>query len=804
MPSRDTPSAAAFRFMDRAQADLALAGAPAGQRREHVVRLLFCAFAEGMGLLPQGVLKSILEQPSDADVAAGLHRMQKALGRRPDRRPAHLGGPLSDLPYVGGLFAPAAEGDLPLPALPASPALRRLMRDACAWNWSGVSALALGDVFESLLDDDHRRSQGVHYTDAKDIGKIIDPLFMDDLRERFKSICKWHSGPALVKSLGELRLRLRSAPMLDPACGCGNFLIVALQQLGDLDRAACRAIREAEAKAGLAPAALRPGPSQAQCRGIELDPLSARVAAAGLWLAGSLNDRRLLQEFGVRRPPDANPPAEIRCADAMGVDWNDVLPADQCGFLMGNPPFIGGQRQTREQRRKMQDILDQLGSPDALGALDYSAGWIIKAGDYLQRGGSGAGFVTVNSICQGTQAALLWPKVLGRKQIDLSFAHQTFAWGGDAKVDVIALGMERFGERSVRRLFQYDTPTSDPVEKRVRAITPYLTDGSDMDNPHQVVTRSVKAMNTLPPMRTGSSPLDGGRYILDADETEAMRRACPAVEPFLRPYLTPRTLLHGDSQKHLLCLQDAPASVMRHPAVLERVEAVRAMRGASASPTTSELAKTPTRFKNTVLPDQPYLALVRVSSSQREYIPMAYLEPPAVPSDGLMAVEGAGKGLFALLNSRMHVAWTKGVTGRMKSDLRYSSDVAYSSFPIPPGDKAPEFASLEALGEGILEARRQAMAENPAASMAFLYHPSTMPDALRRAHRQLDEAVDRLYHPEPFPDDSARLSHLIAEYGRSIPSTVQSAPLLSKAPVAEQADMLDMWGETDASPGMQG
>ena len=438
---------------------------------------------------------------------------------------------------------------------------------------------------------------------------------------------------------------------------------------------------------------------------------------------------RLSLEFDqtfVRIPLEKSP--HIVHGDSLETDWSGLLPPGDCSFVLGNPPFVGAKFQTAEQRGRVRTIA-ALGKSG--GTLDYVAAWFIKAGEYVKGSHARIGFVATNSITQGEQVAQLWPILFGRCELEIAFAHRTFAWGSDARgkahVHVVILGLDRReGARTEKRLFSYPDINGDPEESDHAALSPYLFDAGGLADPHLVVREESAPINGMGRLIIGSKPIDGGYYIFNAAERSALLDAEPETAPWLRPFIG--------------ALHDAPPEVLaRLPEVRGRIAAVRAYREASKSVPTRKLAATPTLYHVNVIPTHPFLVIPEVSSERREYAPIGWLEPPVIPSNKLRLLANATLTDFALLTSAMHMAWTRYIGGRLKSDYSYSVGVNYNTFPRPPKDS--DLSRLVSLGQAVLNARTT----HPDATLADLYDPDLMPRTLRRAHQALDRAVDRLY-----------------------------------------------------------
>ncbi|MCA6230365.1 MAG: class I SAM-dependent DNA methyltransferase, partial [Phenylobacterium sp.] len=417
--------------------------------------------------------------------------------------------------------------------------------------------------------------------------------------------------------------------------------------------------------------------------------------------------------------------------------------------------------QTEEQRAQVRRIA-ALGKSG--GTLDFVAAWFLKAGEYLRTSQARIGFVATNSITQGEQVAQLWPLLFDRYGLEITFAHRTFAWGSDARgkahVHVVIIGLSsRALEPPVKRLFSYSSVDGDPTESRHSAISPYLFDASSLGDRHLVVREESRPLGVAPKVVIGSKPIDGGHYIFERAEADAFLLDEPKAKPFMRPFVGAEEYINGGDRWILYLRDAAPEQIRGMPNVAARISAVRQKRLDSPSAGTRALADFPTRFHVTVVPDRPFLCIPKVSSERRSYVPIGWLHPPTIPSDLVFVLEDASLERFALLTSSMHMAWLRNIGGRLKSDYRYSVGLVYNPFPWPNLEGADR-SRLDTLAQSVLDARTA----HPGATLADLYDPDVMPADLRKAHRALDLAVDRLYRKEAFADDRERVEHLFRLY----------------------------------------
>ncbi len=734
------------------------------------MRTVFCLFADDTGIFePRDLFLHFIEERTStdgADLGPWLARLFQVLNTPPERRQKALDEDLSRFPHVNGdLFAES----LLIPDFDAL--MREALLEAGRFDWTAISPAIFGALFQSVMEPAERRAAGAHYTTAKNILKVIEPLFLDGLRAEFDRLRKRRDGRSMA-DLRKFRSRLGEIRCFDPACGCGNFLIIAYRELRQLEIEVLREMAGRTVGVQFAVDVWSVVDVDQFC-GIEIGEFPARIAATALWMMDHIMNNRLSLEFGqtyARIPIEKSP--RIHNADALEIDWASVLPPEECSYVFGNPPFVGAKYQSTEQRAQVRRVAALGGSG---GSLDYVAAWLIRAGEYVRsaRNNSGTpsriGFVATNSITQGEQVAQLWPVLFERHNLEIAYAHRTFAWGSDARgkahVHVVIIGLDLSEHaRSKKRLFSYQDVSGEPLESSQAAITPYLLDGGGLADPHIVVCEESRPINGMGRLVIGSKPIDGGSYIFDAAEREEFLDMEPEAEPWLRPFVGAREYLQG-GERWILALHDAPPEVLaRLPGIRERIAAVRAYREASKSAPTRKLAATPTLYHVNVLPISPFLVVPKVSSERRQYVPIGWLKPPTIPSDLVFVLENASLAEFALLTSAMHMAWLRHVGGRLKSDYRYSIGLVYNTFPLPPGfaDASAGLSKLEGLAQAVLDAR----AEYPDATLAILYDPDLMPAILRKAHQALDREVERLYRRQRFQSERERVEHLFKLYER--------------------------------------
>ena len=720
-----------------------------------LVRLAFCMFAEDTGIFDRGVFEGYVRtrtSPDGSDLGPRLANLFEVLDTPEGGRQGNLDDDLKVFPHIDGdLFA----GRIAIPACSAE--VRRLVLAACEFDWSRVSPVIFGSLFQGVMNPEEKHREGAHYTAEENIMRVIGPLFLDSLNAELEAILAGgrRGSARRRRDLERFQDRLSGLRFLDPACGSGNFLIVAYREVRRLELRAIAALHDARDRRLDVSSLSRV--DVGQFFGIEKNEFSARIAEVGMWMTDHLMNRELGDRFGhaYSRIPILKSP-KIAVCDALETDWGAVLPPEECSYVLGNPPFGGSKVMTAAQRAQIRRIASPAGAGRA-GILDYVSGWFVKAARYA--GGSARiGLVATSSIVQGEQVPQLWPAVLGRG-LDIVFAHQQFKWGSDARgkasVSVVIVGMARDAGGERRRLFYHGGGGGGPaaLEENPAHISPYLIGSA---GPLPLVDSAPSALNGLPPMEMGSKAIDGGHYILDDGQRARLLEAEPRAEEFVRPFIGAREFLNGES-RWILALHGAEADRLRAmPEVMRMVRAVKKFRLSSKSRQTRDLAATPTLYHLNVLPDGRFLVVPRVNAEDREYIPVGYLRPPAIPSDAVMVVRGAGLGLLGLLSSSMHMTWLRRIGGRLGAGLRYSKGMVYDTFPVPP-------SGLDALGDaaqGVLDARSRHHGSN----LADLYDPDAMPADLRRAHRALDRRADRLYRREPFMTDMDRLEFLLGRY----------------------------------------
>lgn len=722
-----------------------------------LTRLLFCFYAEDTNIFPiQGQMTAALEAMTSkdgSDLPDFFEKLFTALDL-PEDDPGRqdLPATLRAFPYVnGGLFSEKT----PVPHFNAR--ARRVLIESGRLSWSDISPVIFGSMFQSVMDPELRHELGAHYTSEKNIFKVIGPLFLDDLRRELDEILEIKTKSLRLRKLRDYQAKLASLKVADPACGCGNFLVVAFRELKLLELKAVEGILNCEQQADRS---LFSDWTQQYSRvsinqfyGIEIEEFPADIARVSMWLISHVMNQRFGQLLGTVAPSiPLRATAHIACRNALECDWGEVFPGRAVNYLIGNPPYRGASTVTQYQKTEILSIFK--GTPNA-GILDYVCCWFRKAADLMAvNPGLECAFVSTNSICQGEQVAPLWGPLF-KEGIHIGFAHQTFQWRNEAKsnagVYCVVIG---FGKRDRARklLFKYEKPQSEPTMHVVQRINAYLLEA----NESVFVKSAASSLSATTPMVYGNKPTDGGNLIIEAADYPQFE-AIEALRPYVKKLVGSRELLHN-LPRYCLWLPEAPKEVLEIPIVAERIERCRTMRLSSRDPGCRKLAARAHEFRDLNNPDT-LIAIPGVSSERREYVPMGFFSIDTIATNLCHIIPHGTLYDFGILESRLHMTWMRAVCGRLKSDYRYSRDLCYNTFPWPEAAESQR-QIIQNLARNVLMAREL----YPELTLADLYDPEKMPDDLRRAHRELDLAVERLYRKKPFEDDEDRLQHLFSRY----------------------------------------
>ncbi|WP_288127217.1 DNA methyltransferase [Thiomonas sp.] len=716
-----------------------------------MTRLLFCFFADATGIFGENRQFARLVQRSRTDgkdLGALLTQLFQVLDTPRDARQPTLDEDLAAFEYINGsLFAESAR----IPAFDHD--LRTLLLESAELDWSGISPAIFGAMFQGVLEQHHphdkrqatRRELGAHYTSERNILRVIHPLCLDDLHAEL------HAPKRTKATLRALYDTLPTLTFLDPACGCGNFLVIAYRELRRLEMDLIAALWGEQR--GVLDVSTLCRVNVHQFYGIEIDESAAHIARVALWITDHQMNLEAAERFGTTRPtvPLVTAPT-IVCANALHKNWRDVLPPEQCSYILGNPPFVGKKEQTASQKA---DMLLHFSKVKGAGVLDYVAAWYVKATAFLAENPRiDVAFVSTNSITQGEQVGVLWPWLLGHG-VRIRFAHRTFQWSNEGKgVAAVHCVIVGFGlhEPARRTLYTYpDGIKAEPTALPARNINPYLVDAPDV-----LLERRSRPLCAMPILWEGITPLDDG---ILSNFTEKDREAFVAKEPasakWFRLCLTGNDFINSAKRYCLWLVGASPADLRAMPEVMKLAAEVRRFRLSSKS--SQMFADQPTYFRETQIPHE-YLLIPKTSSERRLFAPIGFVSD-VIATNSALYLADATLYHFGMLSSTMHNAWLRAVGGRLKSDYRYSASIVYNNFPWPEPTEAQR-QTIEAAGQAILDAR----VLYPESTLADLYDPLAMPAELRKAHQANDRTVDAAYGYRGGKDDAARIAFLFELY----------------------------------------
>ncbi len=659
---------------------LAASGYSGHELEIFLVRILFCLFAEDTGIFPHHLfinylLNFTLEDGSDTEMH--LSKLFQVMDTPFTKRSKNLTAELNEFPYVNGhLFRER----LDMPSFDA--AMRDVLLDGAHFDWSSISPAIFGSLFQSIMDKDARRNLGAHYTSETHILRLIKPLFLDALWAEFRAIQQGGNRDKR-KKLAAFQQRLTALQFLDPACGCGNFLIITYRELRRLELAVLQAQHGDKLDTthlGL-DITVEPTIKLEHFHGIEIEEWPARIAEVAMWLTQHQMNREFARQFG--REPDLLPlktAAHITIGNSLHLDWNGVVARQSLAHIIGNPPFIGKNFRTAEQNADMDKLFGALKN---YKSLDYVTCWFYKAAQWMQGTRMTAAFVATNSITQGEQVPILWQPLLNQG-IHLHFAHRTFAWDSEARgkaaVHVVIVGFAAFNTNG-KRIFDYPAIKDEPVEIVVKNVNPYLVDAPDV-----VVEDRSKPLCKVSVMVKGNEPTDGGHLLLSPEEKADLLQKEPKAAQWLKPILGAEEFLNGKERWCLWLVGIQPHELRALPEVLKRVEGVKQMRLASPKEATRKRAETPYLFGENRHPAGNYILVPSVSSERREYVPMGFFDSNTISTNLNLMIPDASLYEFGVLESKLHMVWMRTVCGRLESRYRYSAKLVYNNFPWPDAD----------------------------------------------------------------------------------------------------------------------
>ena len=759
----------------------------------YLVRILFLLFSEDTTIFNKQQFQEYIEQRTNedgSDLAAKLQELFQVLNTPIESRFKNLDEQLADFPYVNGkLFEEI------LPTASFDTKMRQALLDCCYIDWSKISPAIFGSMFQSVMNQIERRNLGAHYTSETNILKLIKPLFLDDLWSEFESI------KGNKNKLPEFHKKLSTLKFLDPACGCGNFLVITYRELRLLELEILRELYKSGQRVIDIGSIIWLNVDQFY--GIEYEEFPARIAEVAMWLIDHQMNMIISNEFGqyfARLP--LKKAAKIVNGNALQIEWNNLIQKQDIeitannttvtikeseveyttvniktnnltiiderpstgeriqikntfDYILGNPPFLGKSNQKAEQKADMEKVF---AGYKGTGVLDYVTAWYLKAAQLIQNTTTKVAFVSTNSISQGEQIGILWNILFNQYKIKIHFAHQTFSWKNEAKgnaaVHVVIVGFANFDTNN-KSLYEYNNIKGEPHLLKVKNINPYLVESKDV-----LLSKRTNSICKSPIMNYGSMPNDGGHLLLNEVEKRELILKEPQASKFIRRFVMGEELINNIPRYCLWLEKIKPNELSELPEILKRVKSVSEIRISSNREATNKLAQFPTVFGELRQPQSDYIALPRVSSVNRKFIPIAILDKNVIAGDKVYTISSDSKYVFGILNSTMHMCWMRITSGRLKSDYSYSSQLTYNNFPWPENPIEKQVKAIETSAKKILDVRLLF----PNSSLADLYDPLTMPPALVIAHNELDKAVDLAYRHQPFTSEANRMVFLFELY----------------------------------------
>ncbi|WP_395060745.1 DNA methyltransferase, partial [Flavobacterium sp.] len=713
-------------------------------------RLLFCFFAEDTGIYKLGQFTNAIAshtQTDGNDLNQYLNKLFDVLNTNESKR-ANLPIYLNEFPYVnGGLF----QYNHPTPTFTRRS--RQAIIDAGELNWSAINPDIFGSMFQAVISPEHRGGLGAHYTSVPNIMKVIEPLFLNELQEEFET------AKGNIKKLTGLLGRLQNIKIFDPACGSGNFLIIAYKELRRLEMVILNELNILKGKSGSGSldfgSDFLSNITLNNYYGIEIDDFAYEVAKLALWLAEHQMNQDFFKAFGKTNPTlPLKDAGQITKGNATRLDWETVCPKKENDeiYILGNPPYLGSSMQNAEQKEDMAFVFKGFKN---YKNLDYIAAWFIKGANYIQNRNAQFAFVSTNSICQGEQVALLWPPIFD-KNLEIGFAHTSFKWKNNAKanagVSVVIIGIRNIYNKSKKHIF------TDIRKVNSLNINPYLSNGHNI-----IVEKRQKQLSFLPTMTSGIKAGDGGNLILNEDEKNNLLKEYPESKLFIKDYIGADDLMNGGKRYCIWVTEKNKELSYSIPPLLKRFEKCRELRIASTKAATRKKAEFPHQFDETTFIEADSIIIPQTGSEKRNYVPIGFLNSGTIISNAARAIYNAESYLFSLISSRMHIQWVRAVAGRLKTDMQYSNTLCYNTFPFLPISAAQKEELTQCVFR-ILEEREN----HSEKTLAQMYDPDKMPEGLREAHRLNDLAVERCYRSKAFESDEERLEYLFGLYEKMI------------------------------------
>ncbi|WP_141732415.1 class I SAM-dependent DNA methyltransferase [Oligoflexus tunisiensis] len=716
-----------------------------------LARLMFCLFADDTGIFEtKDHFTYYLEtktRKDGSDLGSQIINIFDTLDTPQNNRQLNLDEDLCKFPYVNGeLF----RDRIKIPAF--SSESRELLLKCCKFNWERISPAIFGSMFQSALDPESRRDLGAHYTSERNILKVINPLIIENFRKEFE-ICRRQE-----EKLKQLLEKIRKIKVLDPACGCGNFLVITYRELRLLETDIHIELKKTLGeKHTVILDSGYPGIDVDSMLGFEILEFAAKVSQVALWIVDHQMNIHLSQELGelLHRIP-LKKSASIKVINALDVEWESFAPASKISFIVGNPPFVGKKERSKSQQADMNKVL---GKNEGHKNLDYVCCWFIKAARYIESNHNiRCAFVATNSVSKGEQVSLLW-SILNEEKIKINFAYQSFKWTnegrGKAGVGVVIIGFSKT-VLTPQLLFKFDEATNDHIRNEVESISPYLIEGNDI-----YVEKRKSPLCGTPKMIYGNTPIDGGQYILSDKEKKNLLASDKRIEKYIRRFISTKEYLRNIPIWCIWLENAKPSDLKDIPELKKRIAAVRSERLKSDRAQTKKMAENPTLFAEIRQPKSDYMLLFKVSSERRKYVPISFQKKSDILHNTCIALQSNDQYLFGILSSYMHTLWLRIIGGTLEHRLQYSIEIVYNSFPLPLNiNQKTKDAVIEAVNN-LLSIRKTLLSEN---TFENLYDPDLMPPRLSKAHMNLDKAIERCYIKGEFKDDDHRISHLLSLY----------------------------------------
>ncbi len=745
---QDSVNIDAAERMGKLHDKLKAAGYEGHELEVYLVRLVFCMFADDTNIFEKNSFFNFIEKRTSEDgsnLAPRLSQLFQVLNTPDEKRNKNLDEMLRAFPYVNGKLFETA---LSMPEFDSE--MRNTLIHCCSLHWGKLSPAIFGSLFQSVMDEKQRRNLGAHYTSEKNIMKVIKPLFMDELEAQFEK------SKNDKRALQTLHNRISKLKFLDPACGCGNFLIISYRELRLLELKLVKQLLKNQQVTSINDYFLV---DVDQFYGIEYEDFPSQIAQVAMWLIDHQMNEMASLEFGeyYKRIP-LKKSATIAHGNALRIDWQSLLPDNEkYDYIFGNPPFIGYAWQSVEQKKDLESIFSGV---DGGGVLDYVSAWYAKSAKYMNDYNptsekdftklTKAAFVSTNSISQGEQVAMLWNDLINKYKLHIHFAHRTFKWDnearGNAAVHVVIIGFANF-DVADKTIYQYENIKGEPHAVKAKNINPYLVDAKNI-----FIKKRSSPICKVPSICRGSDAIDDGNLLLNQEDRDKLLVKYPDAINFIRPFLMAREFINN-IPRYCIWLKDVELSELKNfPDIYERVENVKAFRNKSKRVQTLKAAKFPYLFGEERQPNSDYLAIPKVSS-----VPIGFCSENIICGDKLFNLPNATLYHFGIPTSMMQMVWMRSKCGRLKSDYSYSNTIVYNNYPWPENPTNKQKAIVEAAAQGVLDARLQF----PNASLADLYDPNTMPPVLVKAHQALDKAVDLCYRSQPFPNETKRIDFFV-------------------------------------------